>query len=160
MANFLDLIKGEGPAVTFIKSLVNTDRSAASILSALRDNGLGIRTQTGYQVINYLRDTFLPSQEYIKSTPADQILNIARIPKSVTKLLRNFSYQLSFTGISRLTGETLTNYLTVSSNQLLTKQQAIDAAYGMLSNAEFYEALDNGELNVDEVIQNNDGITF
>lgn len=128
MASIQDLIDANGEVVMFIKSLINTPASAASILNSLRAGGLGIRTQTGYQLINYLRETLVPASSYIQTLGADKLPNVNKLATSVTNQLRNFAYVVKFTGKNTITGETTDNYITVSTNALLSKQQAIDTA--------------------------------
>lgn len=159
MANFLDLIKGEGPAVELIKSLVDTVSSGAEILRQVRESGLGISNSTGYQVINYLRDTYLPSTSALKNLANDTLPTINSIPKSVTELLRNFSYKVAVTGSDINTGETRKQYIQISSNQLLTKQQALDAASNIVEQSSKSGGITFDEADVESIQQNNAGLT-
>lgn len=150
-ANFLDLISGNGEAVMFIKSLIETSRSANSILSELRVNGLSIATNTGYQIINYLRAQ--PTQAYTQQLSDEALPNIQRIPTSLTQTIRNYAYTYRFEGTSRLTGEKMTRYITISSNDLLTKQQAQAHAIDLVSNAEAYEQTDETQVFFESLTQ-------
>jgi hypothetical protein len=158
MADFLDLIKGEGLAVQFIKSLVSTPASAASILTQLRSAGLGIRTQTGYQVINYLRSNVLPSQTYLQNLANNVLPNVGKLSQSVTTQLRNYSYKVTIKGISALSGEPVQQFVTISTNSLLTKQEAMSAVENMVSNAEYYDGIDSPEIEVTDIGVNSAGL--
>lgn len=158
MANFLDLIKGEGLAVTFIRSLVNTTASAGSILRELSNAGIGIRRQTGLQVISYLRNTVAPATDYIKFVNLNSYPTISRLPQSLTKQLRNFAYNTVLTGINTLTGELSTRNITVSSNQLLTKQQALDTAAAMAESENQSGGLEGASGSVVSIFQNSAGL--
>jgi hypothetical protein len=150
-ANFLDLITANGEAVMFIRSLIETSQSANSILTSLRANGLKIANSTGNQIINYLRSQ--PSQAYVQTLPEDQLPNLQRVPSSLTQTLRNYSYTYRFEGVSRLTGETLKRYVTISSNDLLTKQQAQAQAIDVISNEEKYEQTNDTQVFFESLTQ-------
>lgn len=158
MANFLDIIKGEGLAVQLIKSLVNTGIATSQILQQVRDAGLGIRTQTGYQVVNYLKNISNPGQETLQSISALAYPNIKSIPLSLTKLLRNFSYRVKVSGTHQLTGELVDQYIQISSNQLLTKQAALDQANAIVSVGGTKYPLKDITSDVTEILQNNAGL--
>lgn len=160
MANFLDLIKGEGLAVQFIKSVINTDRSASSILQELSDNGIGIRRQTGLQVINYLRNTALPASNYIDNLTLNSLPSIQRLAKSTTKQLRNFAYKVQLTGFDKFSNQLTKRNVTVSTNQLLTKQQALDIATALGESESQSGGITGSSGQVIEVTQNSDGLVF
>lgn len=158
MPNILDILKSENPAVQLIQSLVTSTLPASTILQQVRDNGLGIRTQTAYQVINYLRDVTIPSRSYISSVNLNAYPTISRLPLSLTKQLRNFAYEVKLTGFSNLSGQLQDKYITISTNQLLTKQQAIDAATGLAATTTQSGSLNGASGQVTGVTQNIAGL--
>lgn len=158
MANFLDLIAGEGETVMFIKSLVDTTLSAGSILSKLSDAGLGIRRQTGLQVINYLRNTVAPSRSYVSYLTLNSLPSISRIPASLTDQLRNFTYHVVLSGFSSLTGELVTSNVNIKTNNLLTKQQALDLAIAIGESDSKSGGLNGASGQVTGITQNSAGL--
>lgn len=158
MANILDLIKGEGLAVMFIKGLAETALSSTEILSQLRANGLGIRTQTGYNVINYFRNTVQPAGQYTKYLNLNSYPTIARLPLSATSQLRNFSYWIKLTGFDKNSGELSSSNIRVSSNNLLTKQQALDIAVAQAAGGGSGNSLDGASGQVTDIYQNSSGL--
>lgn len=160
MANFLDIIKGEGPAIAFIRSAIETAKSATEILEDLSKSGIGIRRQTGLQVIKYLRDEVVPVRKYIDNLGLSKLPTIDRLPKSITTQLRNFAYHTVMEGFSTLTGEKTTRNITVSSNQLLTKEQALDYAVSIAESENQSGGLDGATGRVTDVFQNSGGLTF
>lgn len=158
MANFLELIHGEGAAVQIIKSLIETDLPGSKIIEHVRAHGYGIRTQTAYEVIKHLREVVKPAEEYIKHLGLNNLPNIARLPLSVTKQLRNFAYRVELQGFSKATGELDRQSITVSSNQILTKQQAIDAAVSMAENSGASYGVTGASGSVAGVYQNSAGL--
>lgn len=132
MANFLDLISSEAPIVSFIRGLINTPASARAILSQARSAGHSIGNATGLQVINYLRSEVQSPLSYVQNLANDKLPNLNNIGKSLTKQLRNFAYVVELNGVDALTGEGTTRHVTVSTNKLLTKQEAIDFAVNIV----------------------------
>lgn len=135
MANILSLLPGEWTAFSFISSLAKEDISSSEILARVAANGLTIRQNTGLNIINYLRNNTIPATKYLNSLNMNVLPSIARIPQSITTQLRNFAYTVSINGVSQFTGEQLEKFITVSTNSLLSKQQALDTALTMASNA-------------------------
>lgn len=159
MANLLDLIKGEGQAIVFIRELAKTALTGTEILGQLRAAGLGIRTQTGYNAINYFRSIVQPAGQYTKFLNLNAYPTISRLPLSATKQLRNFSYWVDVRGFSKTTGEIQTTNIKVSSSQLLTKQQAIDIAVSLGEGGSGNYAVTGGSGTVTDIFQNSDGLT-
>lgn len=158
MANFLDILKGEGPAIQIIRSLVNTPASATSIINTVRQSGYGIRTQTGFNVIAHLREVVAPATDYIKHVNLNAFPTIQRLPLSITKQLRNFAYNVEVTGVNKNTGEIQTKNVTISSNQLLTKQMAVDAAVSIADGSNRSYGVSGGSGQVVSVFQNSAGL--
>lgn len=130
--SLLDFIKGEGAAVSFIRSAVEAGKAASETLEALRNAGLGIRTQTFYQVVNYFKGPVETARNYVSYLGLQNLPNIARLPKTLTNIAKNFTYELKVEVISSETGEKTTRTINVSSNTLLSKQEAIDTIAGII----------------------------
>lgn len=160
MANFLDLLKGEGETIEFIKKAAETTKSATEILESLKAQGLGIRRQTGLQVISYLRENTIPARSYIASVNLTKLPTISRLPLSLTNQLRNFAYKALLTGVNSLTGEEQTRSITVSSSQLLTKQEALDIATSIADSDSQSGGLNGSTGVIAEITQNNAGLVF
>lgn len=158
MANFLDIIKGEGPAIAFIRSLVETAASANEILEKLSLEGIGIRRATGLGVIRYLRETAQPARKYISSLTLNALPNPLRLPKSLTTTLRNFTYVTQLEGFSSKTGQLEQRTINVSSNALLTKQQALDVAEQYATGSFQSGGLDSASGTVTDIFQNQAGL--
>jgi len=126
MANPFGFLYGEGQALAYIIEAVGKGLGLEETISAISSGGLSIASSKVEQVYNYLQNVVRPADEYIKYLQQFNYPNITRIPVAATKLLRNFSYQGQVQGISKLTGEIETRYMSLSTNALLTKQQAAD----------------------------------
>lgn len=124
--NLLDLIKGEGAVVSFVRSAVETGKAATETLESLRALGMGIRTESFYKVYNYFAGPVTQTRNYISNIGLQNLPNIARLPPSLTKLPKNFYYELKIEVVSSETGEKKNVNLNISTNTLLSKQQAID----------------------------------
>ena len=126
MAGLFDFLYGEGEALPYIIKGVANGLGLEEITTAIETGGLSIAHAKIGQVFNYLNTVIRPADEYIKFLQQFNYPNLARIPLSVTKLLRNFSYQGEMQGIDVSTGEIVTRNISISTNTLLTKQQAGD----------------------------------
>lgn len=124
--NLFDLIKGEGAVVSFVRSAVETGKAATETLESLRSLGMGIRTESFYKVYNYFAKPVAAARNYISNIGLNNLPNISRLPKSITKLPKNFYYELKVEVVSSETGEKKKVNLNISSNTLLSKGAAID----------------------------------
>lgn len=158
MPSFLDLIKGEGVAIGFIRSAFEQGLSASETLTALRESGKGLRTQTFYQIYNYYAEQTAPARSYFSNITLNAYPNINRIPESLTKQLRNFAYYTKVTGIDVNTGEIVTKDITVSTNELLTKQQAADLAVAISEKSGNRYGLEGASAKVTDVTKNQAGL--
>ncbi len=81
----------------------------------------------------YIRKGFLPDP--------------SRIPTALTSILRKYSYKLSYIGVTE-TGERITKHVTISTDNLITPNAAIEIGKGYLADLpdaygiEGYEAVD------------------
>jgi hypothetical protein len=158
MANIIDFIKGEGAAIGFIKSALEAGKKATETLDALREAGLGIRAQTFYAAYNYLAGPVAEGKKYISNVTLNALPSIDRLPKSITTTLRNFTYSTLVRGFDANTGEIVEKNVNISTNTLLTKQQAIDAAVSLVEDNSGRYGLEGASASVTDVVQNSAGL--
>lgn len=139
---------------------VKAGQSGESILNGLKEIGEGIRRTDFFAAVNAVKGLETTSRPYIKSLTLNATPNIARIPKSLTKMLTNFSYKVELTGFDPDTEELNTIFVNVISQKVLTKQQAIDQAVEYTeSNPERY-AIEGASGKVTDIFQNVAGLTL
>lgn len=158
MANILPLLKGSGSAVQLLHSLIKEGIPAEELLGRVKESGFEIETHTAHLVINYINKAIIPATEVLEKLEFNAIPHLASIPLSLTKTLRNFAYLVKLTGESQLSTQLQDQYITISTNSLLTKEQAIDAAQSLLGNGSRYEGLTNATGAVDSISQNAAGL--
>lgn len=158
MAFLFDFLFGEGQALGYIKKGLAEGLGSEEIISALQAGGVSIRPELATNVIEYLGKTILPDLDYIKRLQYFATPNLARIPLSLTKTLRNFSYQVSVQGFNTSTGELQTKQISVSSNVLLTKQQALDIAGEFATSETPSGGLESAAATVTGITQNPAGL--
>lgn len=126
-----ELTAGTRLALPYIKSLAETDLSANKIITTLQEAGLGARRSDVFRAVRAFRDQFNASS-YIKSVRNNFLPNPKRFPVALTTTLRDFSYQVKVEGRHSITGQPTTQWITVSTNDVLTKDQVYDAATGIV----------------------------
>lgn len=114
-------------ALPYVSSMVESGLSANAIGRALTEAGLGIRRTDLLELVRGLREVEI-TRPYVSSLRADFLPNPSRLAESVTTLLRSFSYTVQVEGTHLETGELFTKNITVSTDDLLTKEQAVNAA--------------------------------
>jgi hypothetical protein len=160
MAFLFNFLFNEGEALGFIKKGIAEGLGTEEILGALAKGGLSIRPELATNVIEYLGKTILPDLDYIKRLQYFAQPNLARIPIALTKTLRNFSYQVSVQGFTKATGELETHNISISTNTLLTKQQAIDMATELAVGESKSGGLESGAGVVTSITQNPAGLVL
>lgn len=128
MAMLFDLGKIPEAVVAAIKSGISAGETGASILKTLQDSGAGLRSQTFYSAFNYIQGQLLGPERYVQSLKPSSKPIIGLLPKSLTSQLRNLSYRVSFNQSMTNDKGQPTEFITISTNELLTPQEAIDAA--------------------------------
>ena len=155
-----DFLFGEGQALAYIIEGVEKGLGLEEIKSALDLGGIFTRANIVEQVYGYLQNAVLPAKQYVKQLQLNNLPNIARIPLSLTPQIRNFAYTVLVQGISASTGEIIERQITISTNQLLTKQQAIDLADELSQGETKSGGLESGAGEVTSISQNSAGLVM
>ncbi len=112
--------------VNFIYSGVMRGLSGNSIQSALKLSPLGgMRRATIQKVVRHIKGIKRASR-YVKSVNYDKTLNPAKMSKSPYQHERNYNYIIKVTGKSDLTGARTEQNITITSDRLLTKAEALN----------------------------------
>lgn len=136
-------------ALPFLTQLSEQSLSANEILRQATAAGFEIRRAAGLNVIRQLR-SIVTGQEYIKAVRNAFLPDPLRLPFAVTDIRRNYSFRVRLDGTDKDTGERTTFFVQVTSDNIMTKDQAYAQALGFLAqNAENY----NFELDQATVVQ-------
>ena len=99
-------------------------------LTAYRSSGMRIRTQTWYDVWA-LAKTGSERVSRISATPLDKVPSLRHFTPALTRQLRRYAYNVSFTIYDPTSGERDVRNITVSTSILLTRREvntrAVDA---------------------------------
>lgn len=117
-----------------LSSLAESDLSANAIIQQLQGTQAAVQRSKGLQAIRELRG-IQATRPYVASVGVTKNLNPESIPYAATDQLRNYSYRLVLTVTTDTDPAPRSIYRNVKSNDLLTKQQAID---------EFLESFNDG----------------
>lgn len=130
------LTAGMREALPFIGPMVNSGLSANGIIRLLRATGHHVRDSQAKVVIRVARSN-KPRRAYVKNVRLDATLDYNRFENPLTVQRRALRYVVDVEGTSLVTGKKMHQFVTVSTNTLLTKRQAM------------HEAEDTAALNVD-----------
>lgn len=133
------------PAAPFIDSLPRPARAAFSFLRPLALSGLSMAAihrhlvSAGIEIgLGSVRAAVkainmeYQSKPYLDRLGRDRLPNPDRLQVSKSKILRRYSYNIVVTGVHAQTGEVISQYVTVSTHDLITKNRAIDMAKALL----------------------------
>lgn len=158
MSTILGILKGSGPALQLVRSLLKTGTPASDVLDQVRAAGYNVIPQTLNQAIDYLTQVVTPADLALSSLGDSVLPNLASIPLTLTKTLRNFSYRVKVTGRSQFTNQLQDQYISISTNSLLTKEQAVDAAQSMVLGSANYGGMLGASGEVESIAQNSSGL--
>ena len=129
---FIDILSVDArTALPYIESLTAQGIGANEVLRQVTAAGFKIQRSLGLQAVRMAKGIEL-SRDYLSSLKLNVQPNPARFPTALTEIRRNYSYSVRITGFDTYTGQTGSRYVTVSTNSVLTKQQALDMAEGIL----------------------------
>lgn len=136
------LTAGAREAFPMLTSLAETELSANAILQQVKDAGYAIRRQTGLDIIGALRDNVNAARQFrlISNTT---IPDPNKFGTALTNIIRDYSYKVKVSGGP----ESFPTHITISSNDVLNKDQILGTADAYLSNAEVYAGADTEDVN-------------
>lgn len=128
MPSFLELLGGSaGKIYPIVKRGVREGLSIERIGSAVRGGGYSIANDKLRSLVSRERGI----REYfnnLRNINLDKKPDITRIPEALDRIQRRYSYQLEVRGVNLRTGAIETRNITISTNDLLTRREAIDDA--------------------------------
>lgn len=114
-------------ASPFIRRGVRQGLSFNQIRSVLREEGLGLTVSELSPIVKSERALRLHG-ENLRYLPFNARPDPRKLPVSITSMRRRYAYNVEVYGYSAKTGETMARYITVSTDTLLTRGEAEDAA--------------------------------
>lgn len=109
---------------------ISAGLSGNAILKAYSAAGPGIRRTLGLEVVRAVRGVERTASVF-KALKLDVFPDPGKIPTALTGTLRDFSYRVSYRGLTE-EGKPFQSYVTVSTNDLITRRQAEDVALGYI----------------------------
>jgi len=109
-------------AYPFVKRAVSEGLSANAALKAWRESGGAIRRQTFLDLYRTVKGVEQAGAR-LRNLPLHSRPNPDRLPPAVHPILRRYSFEVRLRGVDSYTGETVERYITVSSNDLLTRRE-------------------------------------
>jgi hypothetical protein len=120
-------------ALPTITGLVEAGMSANKIINTLQAAGLGVRRQVVLDIVGALRENFSAARQFrllLNTTIPDP----SKFGVALTNLIRNYSYKVRVSGGY----ESFPPFITISSNEVLNKDQIMGTADAYLSDERIY----------------------
>lgn len=128
--SFLSL--GERIAYPFIRLGVTLGRSLASIGASLTRAGAGIEARSIRRIVEAEESERRVAREVVGTAP-DRLPDPAGIPEAITRQRREYAWRVRMGFIDPRTGQRQERFLTISTDQLLSPNEAKQAAADMLA---------------------------
>ena len=122
---------GLSNAVPYIEHWASLGLGSNEIIRRSQSLGFKMQRQAALRVIKQIKN-ITQARGYIARVGNDRPLDPGRIPFSLTPIRRNYSYKVRITGEHTMSGERMTRYVTVTSDELLTKAGAVGIAESYL----------------------------
>ena len=158
MSKLSDMFPEGLEPLEFIKEAFELGKSATEALETISNAGMSVSSDMISQVYSYLSGPLNIGREYAQNLGLESIPVVNKLATSLTDLTRNFSYLIEFKSEPSDTGESESRYITVSTNTLLTKQEALDTAVSLAGKypSTFTPTAEVG--NVVDILQNSAGL--
>lgn len=128
--NILSL--GERIAYPFIRLGVSLGRTISEIGQALTRAGAGIEARSVRRIVDAEEVERRTAREAVGTAP-DHLPDPAGIPEAITRQRREYAWRVRLGFIDPRTGARQERFLTISTDQLLSPNEAIDQARAMLA---------------------------
>lgn len=159
MSTVLGLLHGFKEGATLLQEFLKQGIEYSEALSRINELGVSLIPEVSDKVFEYTVKSVIPQTKEILELPGHYLPNIASIPSSLTKLLRNFSYQVKLRGESQYGGQLEDRYISISSNKLLTKNEALEAAFGLAQENTKSGGINGATGEITSISQNAAGLT-
>ena len=135
MSAILEAVLSEGAlrALPFVEEVVSRGLTTFGSFISIIESGLDVRADEILLMVERVQAERQIAVD-IMALPLDQVIDPTRLPFSLTSQLRTFSYDVELSGFNAFTGEPQVNFVTVSTEELLTRQEIEDKALSFRSN--------------------------
>lgn len=123
---------GERIAYPFIRLGVTLGRSLAAIGASLTRAGAGIEASSIRRIIDAEEVERRTAREVVGTAP-DRLPDPSGIPEAITRQRREYAWRVRMGFIDPRTGQRQERFLTISTDQLLSPNEAMEAADRMLA---------------------------
>jgi hypothetical protein len=120
-------------SAAYIEKMVAEGEGSQAIYEALVQGGLGKRKQTILEAIRQTRNIQL-TRPYVSSVGLDNLPNPARFGVAIFPQSKRYSYRVRLEGINELEEEADTQYISVATDKVITKREAIQTALYYVDN--------------------------
>lgn len=152
-------LKGFGSGIEYLKNLLEEGIPYSNALEQVNELGLSLIPEVSEIVKTHVLEHVIPFNLSLEELSHNVLPSVRDIPTSLTKLLRNFSYRVKLTGQSQFGGQLEDRYISISTNSLLTKEQALSSALSIAEDNTKSGGINGAEGTVESISQNAAGLT-
>lgn len=127
-------------ALPFVRLGISEGLSTSEMLRIFRSNGFSMANEAFFNLARYVRFEN-DSGGYLGQLRGNQEPDAALLPEAITRLSRQYSFTVELKGYNPLTNEETTVYRTVSTDELMTRDEIVQAAYNANLREEGTEAI-------------------
>lgn len=121
------LSSAEHVFAAFVEPFIEDGVSSNEMIRQAQAAGLSIRRTNALDLIRQIKD-ITSTKDYVSSLNYNDLPNPNRLAKSVFSLSKQYSYTVQVNGYNNITSELDSQHISVTSDKLISKQDAIDTA--------------------------------
>lgn len=159
MSTVLGLLHGFKEGAALLSEFLKQGVEYSEALERINELGVSLIPQVSEKVFEYTVNSIIPQTKELLELPGHYLPSISSIPSALTKTLRNFSYLVQVQGELQFGGQVEQRYISISTNSLLTKEQAIDAALSISGSDTRSGGINGNSGEVHSISQNAAGLT-
>jgi hypothetical protein len=128
VTDLLEFFGEEKSTVAYIQKGLELGLSANKIQEALGIAGLGIRRTKLLDIVRQITG-IQSTRSYVKSLGNNYLPDPTRLKAAVLPISKNYSYLVEIRGIDNTTDEESIQHISIVTDSLISKQEAINTAY-------------------------------
>jgi hypothetical protein len=158
VASLFDLLPTEQKIIGIVRESVALDVAIEDILTKVAESVTTVPTEKIQRIVDYFTTTVPQANQYLLSLPRTALPDPNQLAPNLTTQRRNFSYVVQVNGYIPGTSIPTKQFVTVSTNSLLSRQQAAQLGFSRTTVQSKYEEIIPVNADVVSATVSNQGI--